>query len=73
MFKAKQMGTTKKYFEMPFFKNLISLTEITDDREKDEIKEFNEMRKSSVENCRCTKTKTTTKVITQKNTKFSDY
>lgn len=61
MFKAKQMGTTKEYFEMPFifiFLNPISLTETTDVREKDEIKEFNEMRKSSVENCRCTKTKT---------------
>lgn len=46
MFKAKQMGTTKEYFEMPFFLNPISLTETTDVREKDEIKEFHEMRKS---------------------------
>lgn len=58
MFKAKQVGTTKEYFEMPFLKP--HQTETTDDREKDEIKEFNEMRKSSVENCRCTKAKTTT-------------
>lgn len=41
------------------FLNPTSLTETTDDRGKDEMKEFNEMRKSSVGNCRCTKTTTT--------------